>query len=108
MKNFVSNGNSVQLIAPVGGVVGGAVYGVQNIIGVVVASAAQDEQFTLSIKGVFSGVKKKAAEAWAQGQTLYYDPATGELTTTAGVLKVAGYAADAALAADVIGNVILK
>lgn len=107
MKNFVGNGNTVQLTAPVGGVVGGAIYGVGGIIGVIVADAAEGDQVTLQVKGMFESVKKKAGEAWAIGDKLYYDPATGELTKTAGSLQLAGFALAAALSADVVGSILL-
>lgn len=108
MKNFRGNGNSVQLAAPAGGVVGGQMYGVGSLIGVVVADAAEAELFTLFTKGEFEGVKKKAGETWAVGDILYYDPADNALTKTAGALKQAGIATVAvATAGDVLGSILL-
>lgn len=107
MKNFVSNGHSKQLIATAV-LVGGQVYGVGGIIGVVVADAAIGQQYTLKLEGEYSDCKKKAAEAWAIGDKLYYDPADGALTKTAGALNFAGYAGEAALAADIIGTLLLQ
>lgn len=106
MKNFVSNGNSLQLIAPVGGVVGGAPYKIGLVVGVVVASAAEGEQFTLQIKGVYN-LPKVAAEAWALGVALYLNVAGTAITTTAAGGTAVGYAASAQLAADVFGDVLL-
>lgn len=108
MKNFVSNGHSKQLIAPAAGVLGGQVFGVGSIIGVVVADAVLGQQFTLKLQGEYSDCKKKAGETWAQGDKLYYDPADGALTKTAGVLMLAGYAGEIAQNADIIGTLILQ
>lgn len=107
MKNFRSNGQSVQLAAPAGGVVGGQVYQKGSLVGVVVADAAEGELFTLKITGEYSDCTKKAAEAWAVGDKLYYDSATGELSKD-NTKEFAGYAGEDALAADVIGTIILK
>ncbi|UAY56260.1 DUF2190 family protein [Arachidicoccus terrestris] len=110
MLNQIQSGYSLQLAAPADGVVGGQMYGVGNFIGVVVADAAEGEQFTLVIKGAFDAVKKKAGEAWSQGDALYYSADDG-LTKTAGadpVLPLAGYAYADAASADVVGSILLK
>lgn len=106
MNNFIANGNSLQLTAPEGGVVGGQLYKQGKLVGVVVADAAEGDQFTLKLTGVYSDVKKKAGEAWAIGDKLYYN-ATDELELTAANGDFAGYAYAAALAAAVDGTVLL-
>jgi len=106
MNNFIGNGQSIQSIAPVGGVVGGQAYKVGKLVGVVVADAAEGSQFTLKLTGMYSDIKKKAGEAWTIGAKLYYN-ATNELELTAANGDFAGYAMDAALAAAVIGTVLL-
>src|SRR5690349_4717040 len=111
MKNFVANGESLQIVAPVGGVVGGQLYKQGGIIGVVVASAAEGESFTSKIKGAYSGLPKTAAEAWAVGDPLYFIHATSALSKVAGAAGTstfAGYAYDAAQAADVVGSILLS
>lgn len=107
MQNFRSNGNSVQLIAPAGGVVGGQIYGKGALIGVVVADAAAGQQFTLKLKGEYSDVEKKAGEAWTAGDKLYLN-AEGALEKTEANGEFAGYASEDAIAADVVGTIILK
>ena len=52
-------------------------------------------------------LEKTASQAYALGATLYYDPATKKVTSTAGSLKAIGYAAKAALSADTHANVKL-
>lgn len=105
MRTFRSNGHSVQIIATAA-VVGGQVYKQGSLVGVVVADAAIGEQFTLKVQGEYE-VKKKAAEAWTQGDKLYFDSATGE-SSKDNTKEFAGYAGADALAADVVGYMILK
>ncbi|MCG2614891.1 DUF2190 family protein [Terrimonas sp. NA20] len=107
MTNFVSNGNSLQVNAPVGGVVGGEATMVGTLVGIPVTSAAEGEQYTLKLKGVYSGVKKKAAEAWSVGDKLYFN-AQKELEKTAANGSFAGFAAESAQAAAVVGTVLLS
>jgi predicted RecA/RadA family phage recombinase len=107
MKNFVSNGESLQLTAPVGGVIGGALIKQGDIVGVVVADALEGDKFTLKIKGAYSGVPKAAAEAWTVGDSLYLKADGSALTKTSDANTFAGYAYSNALAADVIGDVLL-
>lgn len=107
MKNFQGNGESLQLIAPAGGVVGGKLFKQGSLVGVVVADAAEGVQFTLKLKGVYNDVTKKAGEAWAIGDKLYFDEATGE-TSKDNTKTFVGYANSAQLAADVLGEVLLR
>ncbi len=53
-----------------------------------------------------SGAGKTAAQAWAVGQTLYFDPATGLFTTVAGALSPCGMVIEARLAADATSGLI--
>ena len=108
MKNFVSNGESLQLIAPAGGVVGGQLYRQVGIVGVVVADAAEGEQFTLKIKGNYDTLTKIAGEAWAIGDPVYMKADNSGLTTTALNNFLAGYATATALAGDIVGSAVLK
>lgn len=108
MKNFIANGESLQIIAPAGGVTGGQLFKMGSIIGIVVADAAEGEQFTLKIKGAYNEVAKIAAEAWATGDMLYYKADSTGLTKTAAGNTFAGYAYAHALAADVTGSILLS
>jgi predicted RecA/RadA family phage recombinase len=109
MKTFVSNGNSLQLIAPVGGVTGGALYAAGDLVGVVVASALEGEQFTLSLTGVFT-VAKVSAQAWTIGAKLYLVAADGNLSTASnsGANAFVGYAESVAANPSATGNVLLR
>lgn len=108
MKTFVANGNSLQLVAGAGGVVGGSIIAQGKIVGVVVADAAEGEQFTLSIVGAHAGLPKAAGEAWAVGDMLYLKADGTSLTKTAAGNTFAGYAYDAAQNADVTGSILLS
>jgi predicted RecA/RadA family phage recombinase len=108
MKNFIANGESVQIIAPAGGVIGGQLFKQGNIIGLVVADAIEGEQFTLKVKGAYGDVPKVAGEAWINGDTLYYKADVMALTKTAAGNTFAGYAYADALAADVTGSILLS
>jgi predicted RecA/RadA family phage recombinase len=107
MKNFVANGESLQLTAPVGGVVGGSILAQGKIIGIVVASAAEGEKFTLKICGAYDTVPKATGEAWTVGDMLYLKADGTALTKTSTSNTFAGYAYADALSADVIGSILL-
>lgn len=47
-----------------------------------------------------SGAGKTTGQAWAIGQTVYFDPATGLFTTTAGALVACGFVMEARLSGD--------
>lgn len=53
-----------------------------------------------------SGAGKTSGQAWAIGQKLYFDPATGLFTTTAGSLKACGSVIDACGASDTVSGLI--
>ena len=108
MKNYIQENDSIQLTAPVGGVVGGQLYKQGSLIGVVVASAAEGEQFTLMLEGAFDSVPKKTGEAWSVGDMVYYETASSSLTTTASSNTWAGYAFYAAISGATTGAVLLK
>lgn len=53
-------------------------------------------------------VKKTAAQAWTNGQRLYFNAGTSAATTTVGSNAVAGVAFKDALAADTVGYLALN
>lgn len=111
MKNYIQENDSIQLIAPAGGVVGGQLYKQGSLVGVVVSSAEEGEQFTLMISGAFGSLPKATGETWSVGDDLYYDESDEEdkkLTKTAAGNIYVGAAFDAALNADTVGAILLK
>lgn len=108
MKNYIQENDSIQLTAPVGGVVGGQLYKQGSLVGVVVNSAAEGEQFTLMLEGAFDNVAKKTGESWNVGDMLYYETASSSLTTTVSSNTWAGYAFYTAASGATAGAVLLK
>lgn len=53
-KNYVQDGNVLQLPAPVGGVVSGGIYAIGVLVVVAIADAAAGEQFAAAPNGVWS------------------------------------------------------
>lgn len=101
--------NVATFIAPSGGVVAGGVYLIGGTI--VFAHEAADE--AASFLGTFRdkilrGVEKTTSQAWAVGQALHYDPATGKFTTAVSATTVpAGRVITAALSAATTGDMQL-
>lgn len=106
MKNYVQHGDTLSLTAPAGGVVSGSPYLIGAIFGVAAHNAVEGDPFELRRKGVVT-LPKKTGEAWSEGSVLYFDPATGNLTTTAGSLKKVALAVVAAASADVVGSAVI-
>jgi predicted RecA/RadA family phage recombinase len=99
MKNFLQPGETVELTAPSGGVVSGGAYLIGGLFGVAVFSAAEAEKFNLVRKGVFT-FDKTTSQEYAEGDPLYFNPATGKLTNVAGSLRRVAIATAAAASAD--------
>ncbi len=101
-------GNVMPLTAPLGGVVAGTFYQIGQLLVRAVATAAAGARFEGVAVGVHHGVPKNAPEAWAEGALVYWDAAAGEFTTVDTGNFLAGCAAVAADAADIVGDVRLN
>lgn len=89
MKNYVQHGDTLDLVAPSGGVVSGVAYLIGTIFAVAVVSAAEGATFAGRLTGVYT-LPKATGEAWTQGAALYWDNTNKRLTTTSsGNTKVA-------------------
>lgn len=78
MKNFLQRGDSLDLIAPAGGVVSGdAILIGTSILAVAVASKAAAETFAGEITGVFE-LPKKTADVFAAGAKASWNNTTKE------------------------------
>lgn len=108
MLNYIQECESLQVIAPSGGVVGGQLYKQGSLVGVAVSSVDAGEQFTLMLEGAYDTVPKKTGESWNVGDMLYYEASSSSLTTTATSNTWAGYAYYAAATADTTGAILLK
>lgn len=107
MKNLTAKGDSVDVAAPVGGLLSGAFYLVGALGGVCARTGAQGEIVPLNRYGVFT-LPKATGATWTQGDQLYWDNTNKYFTkTTAGNTKWGLAAADAA-SGDATGSVALS
>lgn len=53
-KNYVQDGNVLQLTAPTGGVVSGGIYAIGTLVVIALATAAKDEKFAAATNGVWT------------------------------------------------------
>ena len=108
MKNWISDGNNISMIAPAATVSGVAQQLSTGIVAVPASTVASGALCSFSVKGVFSGLTKTTGEAWTVGQKLYLLVANSRFTTTAGSNGAAvAFAVTAAAAADTSGTVCL-
>lgn len=80
MKNFIQEGNSLELTAPAGGVVSGTAYKVGSLVVVAQADAAAGETFVGLRCGVF-GVP--SASSPTEGQKAYFVESGNTFSTAA-------------------------
>lgn len=106
MKNYVQHGDNLSLTAPTGGVVSGLPYLIGAIFGVALTSDAEGAAFQLRRTGVVS-FPKTTSQVWAEGDALYFDPATGKLTKTAGSLKKVAIATAVAASDAAVGDAVI-
>lgn len=108
MKNFVGPGDMMNFTAPGGGVTAGVAVLIGGQVVIPAVTAAATVVFAGATTGIFSGLIKTAGSPWAEGQTLYFDSATGGFTTAqSATARRAGIAAAAALSGDTTGTVKL-
>jgi predicted RecA/RadA family phage recombinase len=107
-SNYIQPGNTIELIAPTGGVVNGVGILVQGVVVVPTATAAQTLPFQGHIEGTFT-MAKAAGNAWTAGQTLYWDTANNNwVVAQSATARRAGIATVAAGSADTTGVVKLN
>ncbi len=105
MKNFVQQGDVIEVPAAASTVASGQVVVVGSLIAVANHPAASGAPFNATLTGVFE-VPKATGAAWTQGQTLMWDasasafapvgtPATGDVTGAGTSAFVAAGSADA-------------
>jgi predicted RecA/RadA family phage recombinase len=107
MRNFVREGNTLTVIAPVNLVSGDGVI-VGSVFGVAAKDALMGQSVELVLEGVFA--LNKAVGALAQGQVVYWTVGSGTMLGTvaaAGTLKI-GVVTDPALSGDATVNVRLN
>ena len=106
MKNFVQTGDTLDLTAPVGGVVSGTTVQIGSLVVVPVVSAAAGAKFAVSHKGVYT-LPIKAGDSPAEGGVAYWDGTAGTWTVTAGSLTLGGYFVGAEIGTSNTANIKL-
>lgn len=107
MKNFVKPGKCITLVNPSGAaLVSGQMVVCGSRVFVATGAAAIAGTVEVLTEGVVR-YSKTTGQAYVVGTTLYYDPATDKVTSTAGSLKAVGYAAEIAASADTSAEVSL-
>lgn len=103
MKNFVQSGDTIAVTAPANVSAGGFVR-VGALQGIAANDALSGAEVVIQIGGVYDMVKT-AAQAWTQGQLLYW---SGTAVTNVATGAVIGAATRAELAAATVGRVRLN
>jgi predicted RecA/RadA family phage recombinase len=106
MRNFNGPARAVELTAPAAGVTAGLPVQIGVLIVVPEVTAAAGVRFNGVIAGDVT-LPKTAADAWAEGDLLYWDPVAGSVTDVAGALRPIGYALEARVALTVTARVLL-
>lgn len=105
MKNFIEKGETMNIVAGVGGIASGAPVVVVDVVGVSVGAYAEGETAVLHLNGVFE-LPKVASGAIPQG-TKVYITSGGNITATATSNTFTGYAHETAADGATIINVLL-
>ena len=104
-KNFVQEGDTLTVVAPMGGATSGAPFQLGAINGVFLSTVAAGEPVAFMTEGVFE-LAKEAALAIAAGEEVYLD--AGVVTTTAGSDPIFGVCVAEALSSASVALVKVK
>lgn len=109
MKNKVSHGNIIEFTAPSGGVTSGVAVKIGAMLAVAVVTAAQGEVVSGDTEGVFDHAAATHAtdQAWAFGDTIYWDDTAKVFTKTSSGNTKAGYAVAAKVSTVASGRLRL-
>ena len=114
MKNFVQDGRILTLTPPVGGVVSGQAYQIEDLIvvatvTVTAAEALAGAQFEAFVGPGVVTLPKADGETWTEGEKVYWDDGDGVVTTDSdtGSNPLIGVAVAAAASDDATGTVRL-
>lgn len=106
-KNYIQEGNRLELTAPGGGVVSGTPVVIGGFFCVPLVTAAAGAKFAAALTGVWT-LPKTTGTAWNEGDRIYWNAGTSKLSTVGADGIFVGCAASAALSADAVGNVRLS
>lgn len=90
--NYVQEGDVLTLTAPTGGVVSGTGYLIGTLFVVALVTAAEGVAFAASVEGVWI-LPKTSAQAWTEGQKVFWDNSNHRADTDATVGQLIGVAA---------------
>lgn len=107
MKNFVQEGDTVTVPAPVGGALSGEGVLIGALFGVAVTSAEEGAPVEIVTEGVFE-LRKDAGEALAIGAKAYWDPTAKGVTSTATDHSWIGVVTEAAASSAAVARVRLN
>lgn len=106
MINCIQKGDIIIVTTPGGGYTSGQLVTVGELVGIAQNTTLVGETAAINMSGVFE--VPKATGAITIGAILYHDTVAGNVTTTAGSLKVAGYAFAAQASGDATVQVRLR
>lgn len=106
MNNYVHPGDVIPLTAPVGGVVSGGGYIIGELFAVAAGDADAGDEFQGKLTGVFD-LAKTSAQAWTQGQPIYWDNANDRADSDPSLGPLIGVATEAAANPSSTGRVKL-
>lgn len=116
-KNYVQDGNKLTLTTPSGGVKGGALVKVGDLVGVSQFDADAGQDFVMAVCGVYSDLPKRShasEEAISVGDSLYWDADGGASSTPAlskvstGNGEVVAVAVESAATTDSVVTALLR
>ena len=107
METFVQRGDAVEFTAPGGGVVSGTGVLIGSLFVVPTVNAAAGEKFVGLVTGVVIHAKV-SAQAWTEGQRLYWNAGLGQVTSLSVDGQFIGVAAAAAVNPSATGRVLLR
>lgn len=91
MENFIQPGETLEFIAPGGGVTSGTPKQIGQVLVVPTESASATALFRGMIRGVFR-VTKVGSQAWTEGAIVYWDAGNSRFTTVGPGNLRAGFA----------------
>lgn len=93
MKNYIQQGDILEVVTPSGGYTSGVLYFQGILFGVAVLTSVSGDPNQLKTTGVFE-LTKAASQAWAIGDPIYWDIANAAATTDASAGPRIGQAAN--------------
>jgi predicted RecA/RadA family phage recombinase len=106
MRNYVQPGKTITLTAPTGGVTAGLGYFIGGVFVIATGTVAATLPFEGMTEGVFD-LAKTSAQAWSEGDDVYWDAANSRATTFIVGTRRIGVAVAAAANPSATGRVRL-